>query len=65
MLVNVDRIIKVSWAMVFCHFQRFREKQNYLEHSVYIQRRREENSPPVQQPVIDGKRSKRKRATSS
>ena len=56
--VSIDRVL---WSDILCYYQRLRSGMNYQEHSIDIYKRRKENNPLVERPVIEGIRSKKKK----
>ena len=55
--VNIDRILRLD---ILCYYQRLRRRLYYLEHSD-VHKRMNETNPPVEQPVIQNIRTKKKR----
>ena len=56
--MNIDRILRSD---ILCHYQRLRRTLNYLEHSTGVRKRINENNPPVERPVIENIRTRKKR----
>ena len=55
--VNIDRILRLD---ILCYYQRLRRRLYCLEHSD-VHKRMNETNPPVEQPVIQNIRTKKKR----
>ena len=56
--VNIDRILRSD---ILCDYQRLRRRLNYLEHSTDVLKRMNETNQPVERPVIENRRTKKKR----
>ena len=56
--MNIDRILRSD---ILCHYQRLRRTLNYLEHSTGVRKIINENNPPVERPVIENIRTRKKR----